>query len=249
MDIIYNPETPNVTEGLTLPSRAHTMIGRHRLNNIQQCLEYIFDHNIEGDCIEAGVWRGGACIFMKAVLTAHNQQRKVFVADSFQGFPPANSKTDKYPIYYGMDINSIDAIKISMEEVLSNFKKYSLLDDNVVFLKGWFKDSLNTDQIGKLSLIRLDSDLYESITDSITHLYPKLSQNGFIIVDDYYNIGQTTQAIEDYRSKHHITDPIIKIDQVACYWQKSQSSSFQLPTHDQVGTYTIGHKLHTVRNQ
>jgi hypothetical protein len=64
------------------------MIGLERLNNIQYCVENVIKNQVEGDLIETGVWRGGAAIFMKALLSAYGiTDRRVFVADSFEGLP------------------------------------------------------------------------------------------------------------------------------------------------------------------
>ena len=84
-----------IEEGRSWPTFALTMIGRKRLENIQYCAEEIIKNNIQGDFIEAGVWRGGAVIFMKAIITAYNLDKKVFVADSFEGLPKPN--IEKYP--------------------------------------------------------------------------------------------------------------------------------------------------------
>lgn len=84
-------------------------------------------------------------------------------------------------------VTSIIPIKlaVSLEAVQENFRKYDLLDDQVRFLKGWFKDTLPTAPIQKLAILRLDGDMYESTMDGLNNLYSKLSVGGFVIVDDY----------------------------------------------------------------
>ena len=75
-------------EGRDWPARAHTMIGLKRLANLRMCVETILDDRVPGDLIETGVWRGGATIFMRAILKARNvTDRRVWVADSFAGLP------------------------------------------------------------------------------------------------------------------------------------------------------------------
>lgn len=203
------------------PLVAHTMIGLHALNNIQFCMEDILKNNIPGDFIETGVWRGGATIFMRAVLKAHNvTDRKVYVADSFQGLPPSNPK--KYPADAGYNFNKYDALKISEKQVKLNFAAYELLDEQVVFLKGWFKDTLPNAPIEKLAILRLDGDLYESTMDALKNLYHKVSIGGYIIVDDYM-IPCCRKAIEDFRTQNKITDKILYIDTLGrVYWQKTK---------------------------
>jgi hypothetical protein len=105
------------------------------MDNIQYCLEDIIKNDVPGDTIETGVWRGGACIFMRAILKAYNDtSRKVWVADSFEGLPRPNIK--KYPQDKGLDLSVCKELAISLDQVKDNFNAYGLLDDQVSFLKG-----------------------------------------------------------------------------------------------------------------
>jgi O-methyltransferase len=207
--------------GRDWPAYAETMIGIERLNNIQKCAEDIFRNKVEGDFIETGVWRGGSTIFMKALLKVYGVEDKlVWVADSFQGLPRPNE--DKYTADKGDDLYMFEELAIPVEVVKHNFEKYNLLDDKVKFLKGWFKDTLPTAPIEKLSLLRLDGDMYESTMDALVPLYPKLSPGGYIIIDDYGGIEACKLAVHDYRKKHGITEEIIPIDWSGVYWQKAR---------------------------
>ncbi|MCU0285013.1 MAG: TylF/MycF family methyltransferase [Acidobacteria bacterium] len=207
-------------EGKGWPLFAETMIGLTRLDNIQYCVEKIIVDNIPGDFIETGVWRGGAVIFMRALLKVYQEnERLVWVADSFSGLPKPNENV--YPQDKGDQHYRWDDLKVSLDTVKQNFAKYGLLDDRVKFLKGWFKDTLPTAPIEKLALLRLDGDIYESTMDALVHLYPKLSPGGFIIIDDFIN-QSCVKAVHDYREKHHITAEIKKIDWTGVYWEKKQ---------------------------
>ena len=205
-------------EGRIWPAYADTMVGVKRLDSLQQCIEEILRKNIEGDLIETGVWRGGTSIFMRAVLAAHNiRDRKVYVADSFQGLPPPDA--DSWPEDKGDIHHTAPFLAVSEEEVRGNFAKYGLLDDQVVFLKGWFKDTLPSAPIQKLALIRLDGDMYGSTMEALSALYPKLSSGGFCVIDDYALDG-CRKAVVDYRKEHSINAPIQTIDWTGAFWQK-----------------------------
>ncbi len=208
-------------KGLDWPYVAHTMIGLHRLNNLQFCIEDVLAHNVLGDFIETGVWRGGATIFMRAILKAYNiTDRKVFAADSFAGLPKSNATI--YSADKNYDFTQYEMLAVSLEQVQSNFKVYDLLDDQVVFLKGWFKDTLPNAPIQKLAILRLDGDLYESTMDALVNLYPKLSIGGYIIIDDYF-IPCCNQAVHDYREKFNITDDICSIpNDPGVYWKRTK---------------------------
>lgn len=205
--------------GRDWPTKAESMIGLKRMDNIQFCIENILKNNIPGDLIETGVWRGGASIFMKAILKANNiNDRKVYLADSFAGLPKPDPK-------YAADNNDIhhtfDELAVSLEVVKNNFLKYDLLDDNVVFLKGWFKDTLPSLKDEQFALLRLDGDMYASTMDALTNLYPTLSKGGYIIIDDWGAVPASKVATNDYRREHNISDEIKDIDGVGVYWQKS----------------------------
>ena len=215
-----NYDQKNREYGLDWPSTAHTMIGMKRLDNLQYCVESILNENIPGDLIETGVWRGGATILMRAILKANNNtERRVWVADSFEGLPPVN--TVKYPADAGWDLNKYSQLNVSLTQVKNNFFKYGLLDNQVVFLKGLFSRTLPKAPITTIAVLRLDGDLYESTMDALINLYPKLSEGGYIIIDDYFAVPPSAQAVTDYRNTNNITDPIINIDDSGVFWRKS----------------------------
>ena len=196
------------------------MIGAARLDNLQMCVETTIHDGVPGDYIETGVWRGGACILMRGILAAHGiRDRRVFVADSFRGLPLPD--TSRYPADTGADLHTYSCLAVSRDQVRANFERYGLLDEQVQFLAGWFKDTLPTAPIKKLAVARLDGDLYESTMDALVHLYPKLSPGGFLVVDDYTCFPYCRQAVDDYRATHGISEPIQAIDWSGIYWRRA----------------------------
>jgi len=207
-------------EGKDWPSMAQTMVGFKRLDNLQFCVESVLANHVVGDLIETGVWRGGSTIFMRAILKAHGiTDRCVWVADSFQGLPHPDAV--KYPTDMDDPHHQFVNLEVSLEQVQANFQRYDLLDGQVHFLKGWFKDTLPTAPIKKLAIIRLDGDMYESTMDGLVNLYPKLSPGGFLIVDDYGALPACKKAVHDYREQHGISEKICAIDWTGVYWQRS----------------------------
>jgi hypothetical protein len=214
----YDAATRKV--GMDWPSMAHTMIGVKRLANLRMLAETVIANEIPGDFIETGVWRGGACILMRAVLNAYQvTDRRVWVADSFQGVPPPDLQ--RYPADAESTFHTFKELSVPLETVRRNFEKYGLLDDQVVFLKGWFKDTLPTVQIRRLALLRMDGDLYESTIVALNALYDKLSPGGYVIVDDYHGSG-CRNAIGDFLSARKIpSSRLSEIDGVGVFWQKT----------------------------
>jgi O-methyltransferase len=206
--------------GTDWPPRAHTMIGLKRLDNLQFCIENVINDDIPGDFIETGVWRGGACIFMRAILKAYGDNtRTVWLADSFAGLPQPNAAD--YPADEGDSFYTHDVLAVSRDQVEDNFRRYDLLDDRVKFLVGWFKDTLPTAPLSRLAVLRLDGDLYESTIQALNALYDKLSPGGYVIVDDY-QLATCAKAIHDFRKARGINDEIHDIDGMGVFWRRSK---------------------------
>lgn len=205
-------------EGRDRPLAAETMIGLRRLENIQFCVTNVLRHGVPGDLIETGVWRGGATIFMRGILKAYGDtQRIVWVADSFQGLPKPNA--EGYPADAGDRLWRWTELAVSVDEVKENFRRYDLLDDQVRFLIGWFRDTLPNAPIDRLAVLRLDGDMYESTMDALRALYPKLSVGGYLIIDDF-NLPACRAAVNDFRNECRITEDIERIDSCGVYWHR-----------------------------
>lgn len=205
--------------GKDWPLLAQTMVGLKRLDQLQRCIETVVTEGVPGDLIETGVWRGGSAIFMRAVLKSLGvTDRTVWVADSFEGLPRPDA--EKYPADKDDEHYTKPQLAIPLETVRANFERYDLLDNQVRFLKGWFKDTLPMAPMEKLAVARLDGDLYESTMDALTSLYPRLQLGGFCIIDDHGALANCRQAVHDYRDKHGISEPIEKIDWTGTFWRR-----------------------------
>jgi hypothetical protein len=202
-----------------LPPWAMTMIGTKRMDNIEQCVRRVLDDGVPGDLIETGVWRGGASMFMRGLLRAFGvADRKVYVADSFQGVPPPDAA--RYPVDEGMVLHTWPGLAVGLDEVRGNFERFGLLDEQVEFVPGWFRDTLPNLKDHQWAVVRLDGDLYESTNDSLENLYDGLSPGGWLIVDDY-EIHACRAAVNDFRERRGIKEPITEIDWTGICWQKS----------------------------
>lgn len=200
-----------------VPADGQSMLGLHRLGHLEKCALTVLEEEVSGDFIEAGVWRGGATILLRAVLEAcGDRERRVWAADSFQGLPAPSRDVDAWS-----DLHLYEELAVTEDEVRANFELYGLLDDQVRFLVGWFGQTLPRLLGERWSLVRLDGDLYESTWDALVNLYPQLSPGGFLIVDDYGTYEACAEAVHDYRREHGIAEPIVEIDHNAVYWRNS----------------------------
>lgn len=196
---------------------SYTLVGRKRLDNLQFCVEQILGDGIDGDLLEAGAWRGGCCILMRAVLAAREcADRKVWVADSFEGLPPSQHEAD---LPFAMDAEKFPILAVSEDEVRENFRRFGLLDDQVRFLPGWFDESLPATDTGPLALLRVDCDLYESTRAVLDNLYSRVSSGGWVIIDDYNMLPPCKQAVDAFRAGHGIESPLQNIDAHGVCWR------------------------------
>jgi O-methyltransferase len=204
--------------GWDWPDEAETMIGMVRLNCIQQCVETVLRDEVPGDLLEAGVWRGGVVILMRAVLKAHGVlDRTVWAADSFRGLPPPDAGTFTQDL--AVDLFGFEELAVGVEHVRAGFARYGLLDDQVGFLEGWFKDTLPTAPIDRLAVLRLDGDYYQSTIQVLEALYHKVSPGGFVFVDDYLHLEACRQAVDDFRAAFSIREEIVEVDGNSVYWR------------------------------
>jgi O-methyltransferase len=195
---------------------AESMLGMRQFDNMQACILDVVKRGVPGDLLEAGVWRGGMTIFMRGVLkTLGVTDRKVWAADSFEGLPAPDHADERSASWW----HKGDMAE-SLETVRTNFARYGLLDEQVMFLQGFFSKTLPDAPIRQLAVLRMDADLYQSTADVLQHLYPRLSPGGYLICDDYLNLHDCRRAVDEYRAQHGITEPIREIDQRAIFWQK-----------------------------
>lgn len=201
------------------PLHGLSMIGLDRLDDLQSAVESLVADGIEGDLIEAGSWRGGATILMRATLDSlGSTERTVYVCDSFQGFPTQDDE------FFPEDpklapLDEIDFLSAELEDVRANFARFGC-DQGVEFVKGFFEDTLPALPPRSYALVRLDGDTYEATWLGLETLYPQLVRGGYIVIDDYSFIDACRRAVDDFREQHGIAEPIEKIDWNGIRWRR-----------------------------
>jgi hypothetical protein len=205
--------------GMDWPLHGLTMVGLKRLDDLQKCVESVVADGVPGDLLEAGSWRGGASLFMRATLDTLGQDgRTVFVADSFQGFPEApGDLSQRYDL--SLDLAGCDFLAVPLEEVKETFSRFGL-ERGVTFVPGFFQDTLPSLGVRRWSIVRLDGDTYEAAWTGMESLYAGLATGGYVIVDDYLSLDRCREAIDDYRREHGISEPIEEVDWSCVRWRK-----------------------------
>lgn len=184
--------------------------------------KYVSENNMEGDFVECGVWRGGNAIIAAEIFQRYDMDKKVYLFDTFLGMTEPSdddraisdneSAVKKYEKEKTQTHNNWCYAPI--EEVRKNFSKRALLGDQIVFVKGPVEEtlSLQTNVPNKISILRLDTDWYESTKVELATLYPKIVSGGCLIIDDYGFWSGSRKATDEYfdqlqpRPLLHVTD-------------------------------------------
>lgn len=196
--------------GSDWPQYGLSMVGLARLDDLQECVRTVVADQVPGDLIEAGTWRGGASMLMRATLDTLGDERNIWVADSFSGF-----RDD----LRSEGLAGVDFLAVSLEEVQANFARFGL-DSGVEFVPGYFEDTMPTLGDRSWAICRLDGDSYEATRLCLETLYPRLSKGGYLIVDDYYVLDECRAAVDEYRTQHGIEEPMEEVDWTCARWRR-----------------------------
>jgi O-methyltransferase len=205
-------------QGRDWPRHALTMTGLARLADLRACVEQVVGEAVPGDMIEAGAWRGGSSMLMRATLDSLGEgERSVWVADSFQGFPRDAGASAPQRVA-GPYLAAFDFLAVPLDEVRASFRRLGL-ERGVHFLPGFFAETL-PGLGGSWSLIRLDGDTYDATLLALRSLYPGLSRGGHVIIDDYAGFAECREAVEDFRAEAGVREPVHPVDWTCARWRR-----------------------------
>jgi len=207
----------------------YTMVGYARLSNVYELAHLIEKNKIKGVFVECGVWKGGCAAVMAFVSQKFSFGRKAWLFDSFEGLPEPTAEDGKTAKEYALNkaegnLKTIDKCVAPLKDVEEIFFKILKLNkENVVISKGWFQDTLpeNKEKIGKIALLRLDGDWYESTKCCLENLYDNVIIGGYIVLDDYGHWEGAEKALDEFFAKRKISPELIKIDYTGVYFQKT----------------------------
>ncbi|KAI9030309.1 hypothetical protein DFJ74DRAFT_702633 [Hyaloraphidium curvatum] len=194
------------------PPLAQTMVGHLRLDNVRELLERAVADGVAGGFAELGVWRGGTCIFAKGVLDSLGERdRDVHVFDAFETLPGYN----EFGPY----------LAVAEESVRTTFERYGLLDARVHFHRGLFNETLprfRERHRGKLAVLRVDGNFYQSYRDALFELYELVPAGGFVIFDDVVSHPFAMRAWTDFRDAHGLREELVAIDIHSAWFRKTR---------------------------
>jgi O-methyltransferase len=176
--------------------------------------------NINGAVVECGVWKGGMIAGISELLGG---ARKYYLFDSYEGLPDASDKDGESAKNWQNNKTSEHYYDncCSTEEVALDTMSRSGVND-VHSKKGWFSDTLPSNQIDSIAILRLDGDWFESTYTCLKYLYPKVVDNGIIIIDDYYFWDGCTKAVHQYLTENNLSDRIKQTEHGVAYIVKNE---------------------------
>ncbi|SDC82980.1 Macrocin-O-methyltransferase (TylF) [Algoriphagus faecimaris] len=186
-----------------------TMTSTERLLTLFNSIEYLHNNKIQGDFIECGVWKGGsimAMILKLQKLCVDN--RNIWLYDTFEGMTAPKQEDKKFDGTSASKLLNEDKERKSnvwavshLEEVVKNISTLSYPENRIKFIKGPVEETLNMEVPDKISLLRLDTDWYESTKIELEILFPKLVKGGVLIIDDYGHWKGCKLAVDEYFAK------------------------------------------------
>jgi O-methyltransferase len=220
------------------PQQNRTKAPFERMQTVFSACKDVIENNVNGDLVEAGVWKGGLSATMGHLCELENKDRKVWAFDSFEGMSapdPAKDLLDSESSAGACFIDSVQLHNFDLEDFKSTcFDMVGIQKNTINICKGWVNNTIPmfVDQIKEIAILRIDLDWYEPTKEILENLYPKVVNGGYIICDDYGCWRGARLAIDEYRDKHNIVSRLIQTPQpdgspqpslsvgTEHYWQK-----------------------------
>ena len=208
-----------------------TMTNTERIFSLIQSVRYVIKNDIPGDIVECGVWRGGSAM-LAALTLIENQQtyRKIYLYDTYEGMPePTDKDIDLHGVPYRLLWEKErELLAVSLDEVKKNMFSTGYPKENIIFVKGMVEDTIPNTVPNQIALLRLDTDLYESTYHELVHLYPKVTQQGVVIIDDYGYFQGAKEATDKYFNQESTKVMFHRIDH-SCRVGIKPCASLQVP--------------------
>jgi O-methyltransferase len=171
--------------------------------------EYISRNRISGDIVECGVWRGGNSMAMALrLMSLDDRSRYIWCYDTYEGMTdPGEHDT--------LSRNGLPAVELLQqakqceEKTKSLVWAYASIEDvranlnsidyrNLHFIKGPVEETIPDRVPEHISVLRLDTDWYDSTKHELIHLYPRLATGGILMIDDYGHWTGARKAVDEY---------------------------------------------------
>ncbi|WP_203687355.1 TylF/MycF/NovP-related O-methyltransferase [Streptomyces sp. SID14515] len=200
----YDDEAKDIIRAV----KPYSMTSPERLNAFILATRYIARHDIPGDIVECGVWRGGsmqACA--RTLLSVGETERDLYLFDTYEGMTPPTAedlRRDGRPAQELLDAQGKDRpiwAVASLEDVKAGFEHVPYPKERVHYVQGRVEDTVPAQAPEQISILRLDTDWYASTKHELEHLYSRLVSGGVLLIDDYGYWQGSRQAVDEFLDK------------------------------------------------
>ena len=210
----------------------YTLTSPERMIALINSIQYVVKNQIPGDIVECGVWKGGSMMLAAKILLALNKtDYDLYLFDTFEG----TTKPSKYDLdYLGNPMLEIwnkefegkkklpsSADYVSLDKVKKNLFSTGYPKEKLHFIQGNVMDTIPKNAPEKISVLRLDTDWYESTKHELIHLFPRLASGGILIIDDYGHFQGSKKAVDEYFEENKISSFLFRIDYTGRLFVKS----------------------------
>jgi hypothetical protein len=199
----YDDEAKDIIRAV----RPWTMTGPDKMYALIQAVRYVARHRIPGDVVECGVWRGGSMqAVARTLIAAGETSRDLHLFDTYEGMPPPTDRdlrrSDERSAEELLAAESREDSKVwavaTLEDVKDGFSQVPYPPERVHFVEGRVEDTIPEHAPERISILRLDTDWYESTRHELEHLYPRLSPGGVLLLDDYGYWEGAREAVDEF---------------------------------------------------
>jgi hypothetical protein len=196
--------------------RAYSMTSPERLYCLMRAVEYVCENQIPGSIVECGVWKGGSMMAAALTLTRIGvSDRDLFLFDTFQGMCEPSAADGEWEKKVWSENQASDHNNWAyspLDEVKRNVRSTGYPESRIHYVQGKVEDTLPNSAPEQISILRLDTDWYESTKHELIHLYPRLSRGGVLIIDDYAVFQGARKATDEYIRENGICLLLNRID-------------------------------------
>jgi O-methyltransferase len=185
-----------------------TMTSLERRYHLLQSVRHVVKHRILGSIVECGVWRGGSMMLVaQTLIKCGDTSRDLYLYDTFEGMPPPTNADQNYsgqPAAARLRAEENAKAESSfwaisrLEEVKCNMASVGYPEEKLHFVSGKVESTIPACIPERIAILRLDTDWYESTAHELTHLYPRLTSGGALIIDDYGYWQGARKAVDEF---------------------------------------------------
>lgn len=210
------PDLSDEERQIVATVKPFTMTSVERIVCLINAVTYIADNKIAGDIAECGVWRGGSMMTVALTLLARGDtSRNLYLYDTFEGM---SAPTEVDVNLDGLSAQSHIAkttekwCYASIEDVRQNILSTGYPEDKIYLVKGKVEETIPKTLPANLSLLRLDTDWYESTKHELNYLSPLLAPEGVLVIDDYGHWQGAKKAVDEYFAERNRKIYLHRID-------------------------------------